>query len=72
MREKLIELLKDSPSLDALDDEGYAMGADHLIANGVRTPVFCKDCEMEYACRVAQWLGEDGYCSYGERREDNG
>ena len=35
MREKLIELLKDSPSLDALDDYGYAMGADHLIANGV-------------------------------------
>lgn len=34
-REKLIELLKDSPSLDALDDDGYAMGADHLIANGV-------------------------------------
>lgn len=35
-REKLIELLKDSPSLDALDDDGYAIGADHLIANGVR------------------------------------
>ena len=34
-REKLIELLKASPSLDALDDDGYAMGADHLIANGV-------------------------------------
>lgn len=34
-REKLIELLKDSPSLDALDDDGYAMGADHLIASGV-------------------------------------
>ena len=34
-RKKLIELLKDSPSLDAVDDDGYAMGADHLIANGV-------------------------------------
>ena len=34
-KERLIELLKDSPSLDALDDYGYAMGADHLIANGV-------------------------------------
>ena len=34
-REKLIELLKDSPSLDAMDNDGYATGADHLIANGV-------------------------------------
>jgi hypothetical protein len=34
-REKLIELLKDNPALDALDDDGYAMGADHLIANGI-------------------------------------
>lgn len=32
---KLIELLKDSPTLNAMDDDGYAMGADHLIANGV-------------------------------------
>ena len=35
MREKLIDLLKDSPSLDAIDDSGYAIGADHLLANGV-------------------------------------
>lgn len=34
-RETLIELLKDSPSLDAMDDDGYKMGADHLIAHGV-------------------------------------
>lgn len=35
MKNKLIELLKDSPSLDAIDDAGYEMGADHLLANGV-------------------------------------
>ena len=35
VREKLVELLKNSPSLDALDDDGYAMGADNLIAHGV-------------------------------------
>jgi hypothetical protein len=29
----------------------------------------CKDCKMEYGCRVAQWLGENGFCSYGERKE---
>ena len=32
--------------------------------------VRCKDCKMEYGCRVAQWLGEDGFCSYGERKDN--
>ena len=31
----------------------------------------CKECKMEAVCKVAQWLGEDGFCSYGERK-DNG
>ena len=30
--------------------------------------VWCKDCKMEFGCRVAQWLGENGFCSYGERK----
>lgn len=49
-REKLIALLKNSPSLDALDDDGYAMGADDLIANGVTLNV--RDCH---------WATEQAY-----------
>ena len=34
--------------------------------------VFCKDCKMEPYCKVAQHLGEDGFCSYGERISNHG
>ena len=46
VREKLVELLKNSPSLDDLDDDGYAMCADHLIAHGVT---------------VQEWYSADDY-----------
>ena len=29
--------------------------------------VRCKDCIVQQTCRIAQWLGMDGYCSQGER-----
>ena len=31
--------------------------------------VRCKDCVDEQRCRLAQHLGENGFCSYGERKE---
>ena len=31
--------------------------------------VRCKDCEKQRTCRYAQYLGEDGFCSYGERKD---
>ena len=30
----------------------------------------CRDCEREQTCRLAQRLGEDGYCSESERKND--
>ena len=32
--------------------------------------VRCKDCMMQQYCKVAQYLGEDGFCSNGEKREE--
>lgn len=33
--------------------------------------VRCKDCKLHnYGCRVEQRLGLDGFCSYGERKDD--
>lgn len=71
-REKLIELLKDSPSLDALDDDGYARGADHLIANGVTAQKHGRWCQARFAplsaviCSVCnEWfynLAGSNYC----------
>lgn len=35
--------------------------------------VRCKDCTAQQSCNIAQYLGMDGFCSYGERKEgDNG
>ena len=33
--------------------------------------VRCQDCEMQSSCKVAQHLGNDGFCSKGERRDDD-
>lgn len=33
--------------------------------------VRCKDCVMIQHCRFAQGLGLDGFCSQGERREED-
>ena len=32
--------------------------------------VRCKNCRLQQMCRLAQRLGDDGYCSEGERRND--
>ena len=34
--------------------------------------VRCKDCMVLQWCRFAQGLGLDGFCSQGERREEDG
>ena len=32
--------------------------------------VRCKDCKNRARCAVCDFLGADGFCSHGERRED--
>ena len=32
--------------------------------------VRCKDCVVQPGCRTAQYLGNAGYCSNGERKDD--
>ena len=36
-------------------------------AADVRPVVLCKDCKMQQYCKVAQYLGKDGFCSKGEK-----
>ena len=43
---------------------------DSVIEEDVVEVIRCKDCKMEYGCRVTQWLGENGFCSYGERKDN--
>ena len=44
---------------------------DAVPAADVVEVVRCKDCDKEQICKSAQYLGESGFCSYGERK-DNG
>ena len=88
-RTKLIQILESAESAFYWNssDKGFIEKiADHLIANGVTTPVRCKDCKhykpqvkgahikghTPYCCRSATVKVDSGdYCSYGERK-DNG
>ena len=49
--------------------------AQRIIANipaaDVRPVVLCRDCMLRQYCKVAQYLGEDGFCSNGEKREES-
>ncbi len=77
MREKLIEVLDDFPvQMEWHENEELA---DHLIANGATIPVRCKDCKhfhrdddrLAQHCRLfGAMMGEDDFCSCGERRTD--
>ena len=62
-REKLIELVT-----AALCNQSVEEVADHLIANGVKIPVLCNDCDIHGKCSVEVLLGKAGFCSSGRRR----
>ena len=71
-------------SCPAKDDEmdcQTAARAAFLVDNGVTIPVFCKECvhRKERVCfnpSAGMWVGvelkDSDFCSYGERRTDNG
>lgn len=48
---------------DVLDD------VEDFPAADVRPVVLCRDCMLRQYCKVAQYLGEDGFCSNAEKRE---
>jgi len=44
---------------------------NNLPAADVRPVVLCRDCMLRQYCKFAQYLGEDGFCSNGEKREES-
>lgn len=59
---------------EKLIDEWLANCVDDVIdeqptADAVEV-VRCKDCIVQTICRFKTGLGENGFCSQGERRED--
>ena len=69
MREKLIEILRVPIYPHELADPTEAV-ADYLLDNDVVPVVRCKDCSQAGWCYLRQEMGDDGFCSYGERRTD--
>ena len=74
-KEKIIELLDDMMGI-VLASKSYGAIADHLIENGVKIPVCCKDCKFAeldcdgwYLCHYngSDWNQGEHFCSYGER-----
>ena len=49
--------------------QAYADAISAIPAADVRPVVLCRDCMMRQYCKVAQYLGADGFCSNGEKRE---
>ena len=83
-RDRLIKLLEDSPSLNAMDYRGYEWSADYLLEHGVKIPVRCKDCKHYYErlsyCEHELWMDAEGwskevdangFCSRGERKDND-
>ena len=61
------------------DGEGQTMSHEEIMSD-MQSPnennrldlvnvVRCKDCALNRVCRFGQYLGQDGYCSRGERRD---
>lgn len=40
---------------------------ESIPAADVRPVVLCRGCKMQQHCKVAQYLGKDGFCSNGEK-----
>lgn len=88
MREKLIELIEQAGikcgARECRKCEYYGQGvicttymlADHLIENGIVTPVRCGECKFAREpykgglyCQGKREVSPDHYCNYGEPKE---
>lgn len=43
-------------------------GIRSIPAADVVEVVRCRDCLLQRGCKPAQYLGDDGFCSHGERK----
>lgn len=67
-RERLIEILR-VPLYQRIKAETAEEVADYLIDNDVVPVVYCMYCVNQSECQNAKYLGNHGFCSYGERKE---
>lgn len=62
---------KEFPNEPCEPSECYIQqGLFNIAAADVVEVVRCKDCKAQSECKFAQYQGNDGFCSYGERRSE--
>ena len=62
---------------DAIKQCGFGMTSLHIADNLRKMPpadvvpvIRCRDCDCHGTCTHEQYLGMDGFCSHGERKND--
>ena len=63
------EIIVDAEQTMAMLKKHHFRGIKEMVAAAPEL-LRCKDCFREQECKEAQWLGENGYCSYAERKDD--
>lgn len=63
----LYERLDNEPWFDNADRDEIALPiVDAIPTVDAKIVLRCKDCKQLQCCNFTQFLGVDGYCSYGE------
>ena len=57
------DAMREMDAFEQAYKNGYAAGMKAAEEKIVR----CRECALQSGCKVGQYLGNDGFCSYGER-----
>ena len=67
------EMIDNAPTIDTICgisiDDAILLLTEYLNGELVEV-VRCKNCKLQLGCKNAQYLGLDGFCSYGERKSN--
>ena len=71
--DELMKLLRRMPLFERLERDKGMFYVERSCIDAMPTidavhVVRCKDCQMQWGCKIAQYLGDNGFCSYGERK----
>lgn len=68
---------RDAVEIEHAVDIGYHNGLNMAASMTINAStidavevVRCKDCATQAGCEPGQYLGDNGFCSYGERKEN--
>lgn len=66
-----VDIFENCRNCELLDDEQVEELIDNAPTIDAVPVVRCKDCFLYGECQAAKFYGDDGYCSCGERKDDD-